>query len=123
VVFETSGGAIIKATTATDSSAGYTVENWRYDGVADVETHTTRTGRVIIDYIRNVRKPVEVAGHVCTLERCKRCFYYFAGNIGESSGRHFCGLGADGRMTYGQDAREIVPGAVDFCKWGGVRND
>lgn len=41
-------------------------------------------------------------------ENCTKCFYHFVGNQGESVGRHYCGLGKDGRMTYGQDAREIA---------------
>lgn len=41
-------------------------------------------------------------------DNCAKCFYRFIGNQGESAGRHYCGLGKDGRMTYGQDAREIA---------------
>lgn len=45
----------------------------------------------------------------CTIcDNCAKCFYHFVGNQGESVGRHYCGLGKDGRMTYGQDAREIA---------------
>lgn len=45
---------------------------------------------------------------VCQVcDDCAKCFYHFVGNQGESAGRHYCGLGKDGRMTYGQEAREI----------------
>jgi len=41
-------------------------------------------------------------------DNCAKCFYHFVGNQGESAGRHYCGLGKDGRMTYSQDARKIA---------------
>lgn len=112
-VFETAEGAILTATTATDAAAGYVVENWRYHKFADIRAHVTRSGAVIIDYISNCRD--ELGAHVCRPERCARCFYHFVGDIGEASGRHFCGLVAGGRVSFGQDARELVAGAPDFC--------
>lgn len=36
------------------------------------------------------------------------CFYHFVGDIGDATGKHYCGATSkDGRMTYGQDATEI----------------
>jgi hypothetical protein len=57
VRFETMHGDRIAAKTASDASAGYMVDNWRaWDTTATVNTHTTRAGRVIIDYITDCTK-------------------------------------------------------------------
>ena len=50
------------------------------------------------------------------LAKCSKCFWHFVGDIGESTGGHFCGSGKDGRMTYGQDATEISK--VEHCPCG-----
>jgi hypothetical protein len=51
VGFETMHGEYIRGKTATDSMAGYSVRNWEQSGRATVNTHTTKAGRVMIDYI------------------------------------------------------------------------
>jgi hypothetical protein len=56
VGFETMHGEYIRGKTATDSMAGYSVRNWEQSGRATVTTHTTRAGRVIIDYIIDCTK-------------------------------------------------------------------
>lgn len=57
VYFTTLHGQLIAAKTASDASAGYIVENWRaWNTTATVTTHTTKAGRVIIDYITDCTK-------------------------------------------------------------------
>lgn len=56
VSFETMHGEYIRGKTATDSMAGYSVRNWEQLGRATVTTHTTKAGRVIIDYITDYTK-------------------------------------------------------------------
>jgi hypothetical protein len=57
VRFETMHGDRITAKTTSDSSAGYVVDNWRaWNTTATVTTHTTKAGRVIIDYITDCTK-------------------------------------------------------------------
>lgn len=56
VGFETMHGEYIRGKTATDSMAGYSVRNWEQLGRATVRAHTTKAGRVIIDYISDFTK-------------------------------------------------------------------
>ena len=49
-VFEAENGDILRATTASDASCGYSFLN-KQDKNRMVEYHITRTGNVIIDYI------------------------------------------------------------------------
>ena len=73
VRFRTADGQEITGKTATDSQAGYTVDNWRYHKIADVEAHITRAGSVIVDYIRNCRERVPTAtpGPCAACRRCR----------------------------------------------------
>jgi hypothetical protein len=56
VGFETMHGEYIRGKTATDSMAGHCVRNWEKLGRATVKTHTTKAGRVIIDYVTDCTK-------------------------------------------------------------------
>lgn len=36
-----------------------------------------------------------------------RCPYYFVGDIGDATGKEYCGIGKDGLLSYGKDTKKI----------------
>lgn len=52
-VFKSENGEILRGTTATDASCGYSFLNNR-TAEKTIEYHETKTGRIVIDYIKEV---------------------------------------------------------------------